>query len=53
MFTVLYGDVRGVHPLRPAVVSLGCVLLEGSAEDPVLDSGGDFPGHGGDGRLLC
>lgn len=53
LFTVLYGDVHSVHPVRPALVYLVCVLLEGSAEDPVLDSRGDFPGDGGDGRLLC
>lgn len=45
--------MRSVHPVRPALVYLVFVLLEGSAEDPVLDSRGDFPGDGGDGRLLC
>lgn len=53
LFVVLHGDVHSVHPVRPALVYLVCVLLEGSAADPVLDSGGDFPGDGGDGRLLC
>lgn len=53
LFIVLYGDVRRVHPVRPTLVYLVSVLLEGSAEDPVLDSRGDFPGDGGDGCLLC
>lgn len=53
VFVVLHGDVRGVHPVRPAVVYLGSVLLERSAEDPVLDSWGHFPRDGGEGRLLC
>lgn len=52
-FVVLHGHVCGVHPLRPAVVPLGGLLLEGSAEDPVLDSRGHLPGDGGDGGVLC
>lgn len=52
LFAVLHGDVHRVHPVWPALVYLVCLLLEGSAADPVLDSRGDFPGHGGDGRLL-
>lgn len=50
---VLHGDVHRVHPVRSALVHLGSVLLEGSPEDPVLDSWGHIPGHGGDGCLLC
>lgn len=53
LFVVLHGDVHSVHLLRPAVVYLGSVLLEGSAEDPVLDSGGHIPRHGGKSCLLC
>lgn len=50
---VLHGDVHRVHPVRSALVHLGSVLLEGPAEDPVLDRRRHIPGHGGDGRLLC
>lgn len=46
VFSVLYGDVHHVHLVWTAVVRLGCVLLERSAEDPVLDSRGHIPGDG-------
>lgn len=52
VFVVLHGDVHSVHPVRLAVVYLGSVLLEGSAEDPVLDSRSHFPRDGGEGCLL-
>lgn len=52
LFVVLHGDVHSVHPVRHAVVCLGSLLLEGSAEDPVLDSRGHIPGDGGEGCLL-
>lgn len=52
VFVVLHGDVRRVHPVRLAVVYLGSVLLEGSAEDPVLDRGSHFARDGGEGCLL-
>lgn len=52
MFAVLHGDVHSVHLVRATVVYLGSVLLEGPAEDPVLDSRSHFPRHGGEGCLL-
>lgn len=52
LFAVLHDDVRSVHPVRSAVVYVGSLLLERSAEDPVLDRRGHFPGDGGEGGLL-
>lgn len=52
VFVVLHDHVRGVHLVRPAVVYLGGLLLEGSSEDPVLDCRGHIPGDGGEGCLL-
>lgn len=53
LFVVLHGDVHSVHPVRPALVHLGSMLLEGSTEDTVLDSRCHIPGDGGDGCFLC
>lgn len=53
LFLVLHGDVHTVHPVCLAVVSLGSLLLEGPAQDPVLDSRGHIPRNGREGSILC
>lgn len=51
--SVLHGDVYSVHPVCVTLVPVGCLLLEGLTEDPVLDSWSHLSGHGGEGCVLC
>lgn len=50
---VLHGDVHHLCSDGGALVSPVCMLLEGSAQDPVLDRRSHFPWHVGESSLLC
>lgn len=49
---VLHGDVHRVRAAGGVVVGSVGVLLEGSAQDPVLDRRSHLPGNVGESRLL-
>lgn len=50
--TVLHGHVHRVCAVRGSLALVVRLLLEGSAEDPVLDRRGHHPRHAGKGRVL-
>ena len=49
---VLHGHVYCVCAVRGALALLVCLLLEGSAADPVLDRRRHHPGHAGESSVL-
>lgn len=50
--TVLHGHVHRVRAVRGSLALLVCLLLEGSAADPVLDRRGHHPRHAGESCVL-